>query len=180
MDIFIICSALFLGCVAVVAFIFYRSDKRPSGFTARSHLDYCKPVIGDELHPSQRIPQPAAPVASATPRRTFFLQVHGITFRQDAVKRCKLRERLLLIPEPDNPVSTTAIKVCRENGECIGYVPSPNSAHMISDMSIGWTYAASVGELWHEGNTTGCLMRIDVLTMSYRTEARLAKKQAST
>jgi hypothetical protein len=184
MDLFSICALLFLVGMGIVSFIFYRSDNRPSSeIRSTSHLEYAKPIVWDEEQPKPASSAHAAPV---TPKRTFFLQIHGIKFRnsdgslrQEILRRCKLKEMLLLVPEPDNPVSPFAIKVCRENGECIGYVPSERSASMLNQMSIGWTYAASVGELWHDGNTTGCLMRIDVITMSYRTEARLAKKQAA-
>lgn len=36
-------------------------------------------------------------------KRHFFLQIHGITFHQATLKRCRLGEEVVLVPEPENP-----------------------------------------------------------------------------
>ena len=58
-------------------------------------------------------------------------KVAGVTFdnddgssRQKIIARCTVGEKIRLIREPDNPYDEFAIKVCRSNGEQIGYVAS--------------------------------------------------------
>lgn len=61
----------------------------------------------------------------------FFEKVHGVTFnnddgssRQRAISRCKVGEELEIIPEPTNQYQSGAMKVCRKNGEQLGYWPA--------------------------------------------------------
>ena len=71
-------------------------------------------------------------VAALRPLRSFFSKVAGVTYsnpdrtsRQRIIERCRWGERLQLVREPENPYSPTgnATKVCRRNGEQIGYLP---------------------------------------------------------
>jgi hypothetical protein len=59
----------------------------------------------------------------------FFSKVVGVTHRnadgsscQAIIKRCRLLEKLDLNHEDDNPADPNAARVCRENGEQIGYL----------------------------------------------------------
>ena len=54
----------------------------------------------------------------------FFSKVAGVSYRnedgssrQSIIRRCHIGERLLLKPEPDNPVDPNAVRVLRQNGE---------------------------------------------------------------
>jgi hypothetical protein len=58
----------------------------------------------------------------------FFEKIHGVTFnnddgssRQRVISRCKVGEELEIIPEPTNRFDRGAMKVCRKNGEQLGY-----------------------------------------------------------
>jgi hypothetical protein len=58
------------------------------------------------------------------------IEVHGEaqlnsdgTSRQDIIARCREGEYIELVAEPDNPADPEAVKVCRKNGEQIGYLP---------------------------------------------------------
>jgi hypothetical protein len=58
----------------------------------------------------------------------FFAKVHGVSFknddgssRQKIISRCKVGEELDIIPEPTNRHDRGTMKVCRKNGEQLGY-----------------------------------------------------------
>lgn len=68
--------------------------------------------------------------------RQFHLRLAGVKHcnedgvkRQSIIKRCTVGEELRLIPEPDNPFDSCAIRVCRLNGETIGYIGSGDNKH---------------------------------------------------
>jgi hypothetical protein len=113
--------------------------------------------------------------------RNFKLQVHGIyhrnsdgSSRQAAIRSCRVGELLDFVPEPDNPHDPFAIKVCRENGQQLGYLSAGDAMRIGGDMSIGWTYRVTVDEIFltDRAGYYGCRIHIGVLTMSRRTEAR--------
>jgi len=71
-----------------------------------------------------------APPDGGAPGRQFLSAVHGESFRnadgslrQTILAGCVAGERMRLICEPDNPYDREAVKVCRLNGEQIGYLP---------------------------------------------------------
>jgi len=125
-------------------------------------------------------------VALVPEKRHFFLQVHGIyhrnsdgSSRQKIIRSCFPGEVLQLVPEPDNSHDPDAIKVCRSSGEQLGYLDASSAARFTSDMAIGWTFRVTAEEIFaaDKPGMVGCKIRIAVLTMSYRTEARKRKKQ---
>ena len=66
---------------------------------------------------------------AAIRRKQFFTKVAGVTFtnpdgtsRQSIIHQCAIGERLLLVRERDNPTDSSAVRVCRSNGETIGYL----------------------------------------------------------
>lgn len=115
--------------------------------------------------------------------RVFFAQVHGITHknadgtsRQDIIDRCREGEELALVPEPTNRFDPDAVKVCRKNGEQLGYWAA--DGRMAGDLASGWTYRVTVDEIYpfaENHRKHGIKLRVDVLTMSRTTEARRRK-----
>jgi hypothetical protein len=69
------------------------------------------------------------PTSAVSP--SFFTKIAGVTHerRQSIVARCSEGERLLLLREPGNPVDPGAIKVLRQNGQHLGYIPAHVSRH---------------------------------------------------
>lgn len=126
--------------------------------------------------------------ADHAPLRIFYSQVHGMLHenkdgsrRQDIISRCRVGEELDLIPEPDNPFDSSAVKICRKNGEQIGYWQA--DGRMAHDLSIGWTYRVTIDEIYgfqrndRKRPSEGVRLRVEVLTMSRRTEERRAKRE---
>lgn len=84
-----------------------------------------------------------------TALRHFFGQVAGEshhnadgTSRQAIIPRCRVGELLRLEHEPDNPYDINAIRVLRQTGEQIGYLPRDFAAEVVSRSAKGWSYHA--------------------------------------
>jgi hypothetical protein len=82
-------------------------------------------VIG-YLYTKKSAPKPK--VEEEASDNVFFAKVHGVSFknddgssRQEIISRCKVGEELDIIPEPTNRHDRGAMKVCRKNGEQLGY-----------------------------------------------------------
>jgi hypothetical protein len=132
--------------------------------------------------PAPRAELPLAP----DEKRAFYQQVHGIYFRnddgssrQDVIRQCGLGEELKLVPEPTNPRDPNAIKVCRLNGQQLGYLPSNFAVRYVNDTAMGWTFRVTVEQLFpaDRRGAWGCKLRFGVLTMSRRTEERERKRK---
>ena len=133
-----------------------------------------------------RLPKSAGSTSAGSPggNRVFYAQVHGITHRnsdgssrQKIIKDCRVGEHLVLIPEPDNRYDPDAVKICRKNGEQLGYWQG--DGRMAHDLAIGWTYRVTVDEIYPFRETRskyGVRLRVEVLTMSIKTEANKAKR----
>jgi hypothetical protein len=123
---------------------------------------------------------------SPTGNRVYFAQVHGITHknadgtsRQDIIEGCREGEELALVPEPTNRFDRDAVKVCRANGEQLGYWAA--DGRMAGDLASGWTYRVTVDEIYpfaENHRKHGVKLRVEVLTMSRTTEARKRKNAA--
>ena len=108
--------------------------------------------------------------------RSFRKQVHGIfhenddgTSRQKIIRGCTGGEELQLVPEPNNPVDPGAVKICRMNGEQIGYWPA-DGGRLAGDLAIGWTYHTTIDEIYEldgDSRKRGVCMRVEVLTMAH-------------
>jgi hypothetical protein len=82
----------------------------------------------------------------------FFTKVAGVSYcnndgtsRQTIVRRCREGESLLLQREPNNPFDANAVRVLRQSGEQVGYLP----AHVVgtgiaSDLDEGRTFRVVV------------------------------------
>ncbi len=81
--------------------------------------------------------------------------------RQDILKECLEGEQLVLVKEIDNKFSRYAIKVCRLNGEQIGYLEDKLSQQIhFRDMSTASVYIDEIiGGTEHKPNL-GCLIEI--------------------
>lgn len=76
--------------------------------------------------------------------KDYYLKIVGVTHsnedgtsRQQVIKRCKPRERLLLFPDPDNQFDNNAIKVCRLNGQQVGFIQehqAPELRYILVDL----------------------------------------------
>jgi hypothetical protein len=119
--------------------------------------------------------------------RVFFQQVHGINYKNDdgssrqaIIGHCCEGEELLLVPEPTNHFDPDAVKVCRKNGEQLGYWPA--DGRMANDLAIGWTYRLTIDEIYpfkENRKKHGVRLRVEVLTMSRKTEERKKRAQAA-
>ena len=53
---------------------------------------------------------------------TYTLGIVGESHYQDAIRRCRQGDRVVLKREPENPYDENAVAVLRENGEQIGHL----------------------------------------------------------
>ena len=90
---------------------------------------------------------------SARPR-SFFTTVAGVTFegRQRMVARCSVGEQLILVRDPENQYDKGAIKVMRQNGEQLGFIPAHvsrggDSSGLAYRMDQGEKYQCRISDL---------------------------------
>jgi|SRR6185437_4147683 hypothetical protein len=69
-------------------------------------------------------------------KRIFRTHIAGVTHcnsdgtrRQSILRKCQIGEEVILIDEPDNKYDPNAIKVCRRNGEQLGYIPAESAVN---------------------------------------------------
>lgn len=77
--------------------------------------------------------------------KEFHLKVAGVshsnpddTPRQNIISRCRVGETVHFVRERDNPHDKYAVKICRQNGEQIGYVSVRDNG---GGTNIGWAIA---------------------------------------
>jgi len=123
-----------------------------------------------------RFRRKAESLVGYTAVRSFKAQVHGITHRnsdgssrQKIISDCYEGEVLQLIPEPDNRHDDYAIKVCRKNGEQLGYWQGGDS-RMVEDLNNGKKFHVTIDEIYDfeedEGKPKprlGVRLRVDVM-----------------
>ena len=88
------------------------------------------------LYTKKSTPKPS--IEEAVRDKVFFAKVHGVSYknddgssRQKIISGRKVGEELDIIPEPTNKHDPGAMKVCRKNGEQLGY------------LACGWADAVS-------------------------------------
>lgn len=101
-------------------------------------------------------------------QRHFYFHAHGTTYgdRQAVIRRCVRGEQLQLVREPENPYDRNAIRICRLNGEDLGYVPRDNTAELALKMDAGQQIRAEVDWLnspTEEFQRFGLKVRVGVL-----------------
>jgi HIRAN domain-containing protein len=86
--------------------------------------------------------QSQRPLPQSHSGRIFRSAVAGESFRnddgssrQEILRRCRIGEEILLVPEPDSPHDSVAVKVQRRNGEQIGYLPRDH--HLAGEIGDG-------------------------------------------
>jgi hypothetical protein len=117
---------------------------------------------------------------SRAENRIFFTQVHGIDHknsdgsrRQAIIANCHVGEELVLVPEPSNRYDANAVRICRQSGDQLGYWVA--DGRMANNLAIGWTYRVTIDEIYsfkENHKKHGVRLRVEVLTMSRRTEER--------
>jgi len=83
------------------------------------------------------------------PNKSFYTKVVGVTHlnpngssRQEIIRNCEVGERLQLVREPENPHDPSAIKVCRESGEQLGYISADLAYRMADEIDGGDKFVA--------------------------------------
>lgn len=105
----------------------------------------------------------------------FFTKVAGVTRkntdgtdRQKILKNCKRGEQLRLIHEPI-PQDKNAVKVCRENGEQIGWLNSILAAEIAPRLDKGSKVDAEISEItgggFFSGKDYGCNIKLTKYSM---------------
>ena len=86
--------------------------------------------------------------------KTYWCTVAGVrhanddgTSRQEAINQCRPPEVLRLVLEPNNPVDPNAVKVMRQNGKQLGYVPKRLAARMRDHFIKGERWDAILSEI---------------------------------
>jgi hypothetical protein len=103
--------------------------------------------------------------------REFCLAVHGESHRnsdgssrQKILRRCQVGEPIEPVLEPDNLYDSDAVKVCRANGEQLGYAPA--DSRIAQTIRAGRLLRVSIAELI--GGTPGKPSRGVVLWVSVK------------
>ena len=80
------------------------------------------------------------------------------TPRLEVLRRCRVGETLKLVREPENPHQSDlcAIKVCRENGEQLGYMPEHTINRAVGG---GWCFANDIDRGVVAGEALGNLCK---------------------
>lgn len=107
--------------------------------------------------------------------KSFFTKVAGVTHknddgteRQKILKNCKAGEKLRLIHEPMSQ-DKSGIKVCRENGEQIGWLNSILAAEIAPRLDKGSRVDAEISEVTGGGflsnKSRGCNIKLTKYSM---------------
>lgn len=75
------------------------------------------------------------------------------TERQKVIASCAVNESLHLLPEPENEYSAHAIRVARQNGQQLGYLPDTTAKTVSKHIAAGGTAWAHITDL--TGGTRG-------------------------
>lgn len=103
--------------------------------------------------------------------KEFHTKVVGVTHRnsdgtdrQRLLKKCKRRERLVLVRETNNPHDSNAVKVCRSNGGQLGYLSRDVANQIAERLDKGLDVIAEITSLTGGGlifnRTRGCNIKI--------------------
>lgn len=110
-----------------------------------SILDWFRSLLGSsvpvhinmpkQIGPERISPKPVRP---PEPEGQYTIHVAGVSFRQREVAQVCEGEQLVLVLEPTNRHDNNAIKVCRLNGEHIGYLPREVAERAVPDAPNRW------------------------------------------
>lgn len=104
--------------------------------------------------------------------REFLTEVHGIfhqnddgSSRQKIIRDCRPGEEMKLVLEPDNKFDSDAIKICRLNGQQIGYWSGGD--RMAGELRNGRECRVTIARIYEfedrPGRPRGVELRIEVL-----------------
>ena len=82
----------------------------------------------------------------------FRLRIAGVSFRQKAVYKVKVGDKVILEPEPTNQYDKNAIKVIA-NGHWIGYIPQKQTEILHEAISAGCSIITSVHSVGLAGDS---------------------------
>jgi len=81
--------------------------------------------------------------------RSFYTKVAGVshrnedgTSRQEIIRRCQPSETLLLHHDEQNPHDPNAVRVCRHNGDQVGFLNAELAEEVVHGSRRGYRYAA--------------------------------------
>jgi hypothetical protein len=113
--------------------------------------------------------------------RHFFTKVLGVTHanddgssRQKVIQRLVPPEKLELIHDDENPFDPNAVKVCRANGDQVGWLAADLAEEVMSRSAEGCRYAAFATEV-----TGGGELRLGVNVMMVVVEPGATDEQAA-
>lgn len=69
------------------------------------------------------------------------------TSRQDVLCLCKVEDEVIFVRDSINPYDYNAIKVCRPNGQQIGFVPKELAREMASKLDRGVEFSSTIKEI---------------------------------
>ena len=155
--------------IAIVVWIFFTIFKNGSSDDIRTGQD-ARPSSPEVQHLTitYQIPQYEDSPLPEGCKRVFRTHVAGVTHRnsdgtrrQAIIRKCSIGEKVDLVDEPDNKYDPNAIKVCRKNGEQLGYIPAGYACNWPSHCKafiegIGYPNKAE------KPRTLGILLRIEV------------------
>lgn len=105
-------------------------------------------------------------------RKRFPTKVVGVTrknndgtSRQKIIKQLRTGQELELVPEPDNPFDSDAIKVCTKRGEQVGYLEARLAGEVARRMRRGIKHTAKVLSIvggFEGGKTLGCVLELTI------------------
>jgi len=75
---------------------------------------------------------------------TYTLGIVGESHYQDAIRRCRQGDRVVLKREPENPYDANAVAVLRESGECLGYLKREHAEWMAEVLDKGRQVQAKI------------------------------------
>ena len=108
--------------------------------------------------------------------RVITTKVVGVSFegRQEVLARLQMGDRVWLEMEPTNPFDSNAIKVCRSNGEQIGYL----NRHLASSIvpyfrayrfPVKGKVSLLTGSAW-DGYTLGCVISFKLPKLTHHNQ----------
>lgn len=134
----------------------YKLLKKSGGRLPIDDLEFIDPIINNGENPIERYFYIAGP--------RHYLGCEGKLC--DRSINVEVNENLILELEPTNIYDKNAIKVCKEDGELIGYIPRYYSRELINLINKGWKYTVKVYEVNKNCNCNECLRVI--LRLEYK------------
>lgn len=141
--------------------------------------------LNEEQEPNPRrdhpLPSMALDPRSDRPgeRSHFLLKVVGESFnnddgtsRQAIIRRCQEGETIKLVRDPDNKYDPNAIKVCRMNGELIGFLSRDDNFRLLKNLDDYTVEIASINGGVRGKPTRGVVLRLGVLETVQKRKAR--------